>query len=323
VEERVRVLVTGATGFLGYHVVRYLLETTDCEVVTLDRHVPIHEDIAASHVIHDLRLPISSKISRLIGDVDAVINLASSSDVSHFLSDPAKYTLNNVTSTLNIMEWAKTQKLQAFIHMSTNEVYGPSANFDVVEWSPMIPQTPYSASKAAQEMIAIGWWKTYDVPVVIVNTMHVFGEYQPAMRFIPQVVQRLLAGEPVTLYGQKKYAMWQSCARQWTYAPDLAHALYWLLTNSVSLSVAGVSAPDRWNITGDEITCRTVAYKIAEQLGVDLEIDWQSWRTARPGYDMRYALDGTAFRKLGYTPIYGTAAGLRRTVDWLAHREKR
>jgi dTDP-glucose 4,6-dehydratase len=318
-----RVLVTGAAGFVGYHVVRYLLEATDCEVVTLDRHISIHEDLWTNHVSYDLRQPLGPGISRLIGDVDAVVNLASSSDVPTFLRDPVTHTINNVGSTLHLLDWASGRKLRSFIQLSTNEVYGPANNHDTVEWSPLVPQTPYSASKAAQEMLTIGYWKTYDVPVVIVNTMHVFGEYQPTRRFIPTAVQRLLADQPVTIYGQKKYTNWQSASRQWTYAPDLAHGIHWLLTRDVARSSDGHSVPDRWNVVGTELSCLAVAQRAAERLGKTLSVDWQSWRTARPGYDMRYALDDTRLHRQGYTPLYGTTVGLERTVDWLQNREKK
>jgi len=318
-----RVLVTGASGFIGYHIIKYLLEAADCEVVTLDRHISIHEDLWTNHVTHDLRNSLGPGVSRLIGDVDVVINLASSSDVPEFLRDPVKHTINNVGSTLHLLDWASGRKLKAFIQVSTNEVYGPADQRDVVEWSPLVPQTPYSASKAAQEMLAIGYWKTYDVPVVIINTMHVFGEYQPPQRFIPSAVKRLLADEPVTIYGQKKHANWQATSRQWTYAPDLADSIYWLLTHDVSRSSAGHNIPDRWNIVGAELTCLAVAQRAAERLGKTLSVDWQSWRTARPGYDMRYALDDTRLRKQGYTPLYGTTVGLERTVDWLQNEENK
>lgn len=318
-----RVLVTGATGFVGYHVVRYLLEVTDCEVVTLDRHISIHEDLWANHVTHDLRKPLGSNVSKLIGDVDAVVNLASSSDVSKFLRYPVVHTINNVDSTLHLLDWAKGRKLKAFIQVSTNEVYGPANAHDTAEWAPLIPQTPYSGSKAAQEMIAIGYWKTYNVPVVIVNTIHVFGEYQPQRRFIPTAALQLLADEPVVIYGQKRYSVWQSASRQWTYAPDLAHSIYWLLTRNVSRSADGHNMPDRWNVAGTELTCLSVAQRIAERLGKTLSVNWQSWRTARPGYDMRYALSDARLRKLDYTPLCGTLVGLDRTVDWLQNREKK
>lgn len=318
-----KVLVTGAAGFVGYHVVKYLLETTDCAVVTLDRHLPIHEDLQANHILHDLCSPISSRILDKIGDVDAVINLASSSDVTQFLVDPVRHATNNVISTLNLLEWARHRGLRAFIQLSTNEVYGPTATHDIGEWAPLVPQTPYSASKAAQEMMAIGWWKTYDVPVVIVNAMHIFGEYQPAPRFIPQTVRRLLSNAPVTIYGQQIRSTWRPPARQWMYAPDLAHGLYRILTHDVARSTANTDVPDRWNVVGTEMTCLDVAEQIAERLGVDIKIDWQSWRSGRPGYDMRYALDGSAFMKFGYAPLYGTTVGIQRTVDWLAHRENR
>jgi dTDP-glucose 4,6-dehydratase len=313
-----RVLVTGAAGFVGYHMVMRLFEDPDIEVVTLDNHYPLSEDLRGNHIVHDLFNPIWKHIARQIGKIDAVINLASSSDVSEYMEDPTFCTLNNVASTLHLLEWAKTQEIRAFIQVSTNEVYGPATHRDHVEWAPLLPQTPYSASKAAQEALAIGWWNTYEVPIVIINTMHLFGENQPRKRFIPSATRALLQGNPICLFGRESNLGWISQSRQWTYVKDFAEAIYYILGRPVKDSRS--KFPDRWNVAGTEHTCRGIALIIAERLGLPLEIEWST--SDRPGHDMRYALDTTAFRKFGFQERYGTAVGLERTIDWIKSREQ-
>jgi dTDP-glucose 4,6-dehydratase len=314
-----RVLVVGASGFVGFHVVTHILECTDWDVITLDRHPSIHEDLQANHIIHDLRIPIRGFADRVLGEVDVIINLAASADVTQFMREVETHVINNVGTTLNLLQWAANQTaLRAFVQVSTNEVYGPAPFHEHAEWSPILPPTPYSASKAAQEMMGIGWWRTYDVPVVILNTMHLFGENQPQARFIPTATRALLRGDPVPIYGEKNGATWRSQFRQWTYARDFAHAICHVVNYGVPRYTPGLSRPDRWHIAGTEMSNRKVAQLIAEYLEVPLKIDWQ--KSARPGHDLRYALDSSAIRLTGFAEPYGTEAGLKKTVDWIKRK---
>lgn len=313
-----RVLVTGSAGFSGRYVVERLLEEIGWSVVTLDRYEMLSENFRVEHFVWDLCYPLTDLMKDQIGEVDAVINLAANYDGSR--EDPAGNAANNMISTLNLLEWARGQNLKAFIQVSTNEVYAPNKNYDIVEWTPLIPQTPYAASRAAQEMLAIGWWRTFGIPIVIVNTMNLFGEGQIFTRFIPTVLKNLMQDKSVPIYGLKSGSGsggWYSAVRQWTYVKDFADALHWILTHEVSLSGPGIVRPDRWNIVGTEYSCYNIAEFISTQLGRELSIEWRSIHNSPPGYDLlRYALDKTAFSKFGFSPNYGTIAGLARTVNW-------
>lgn len=311
--DAVRVLIAGAGGFIGRHLVSHVLATTDWDIVAVTRGEPAHTGHPrVSHLRVDLRNEVIMEcVDKAIGHVDVVVNLAASSDVATFLQDPVAHTLNNVTSTLNLLEWARRRTLQSFIQVSTNEVYGPSEPdaTPAKEWAPLIPQTPYSASKAAQEMLAIGWQRTYDVPVTIVNTMHVFGEGQPANRFIPTAVRKILTGAPVPLY---RYAD-GSAVRNWIYVGDLVHAI-----RHIAERYAGAQL-ERWNVAGPELSCQFVARQIGAVLGVDEQVDWvDDVVSRRPGYDYRYALDPTKLANSWWVPPFGFAAGLERTVKHFA-----
>src|SRR5688572_4132281 len=199
-----RVLVTGANGFIGRHVVAHIIEVTDWDVFALDiRHD--HDGPAwprVTRVYVDLTKSFAMPEPEL--EVNAVVNLASLADVSSFLDNPALFLRANVEMTLTMLEWARQQRLTHFVQVSTNEVYGPSyAGEAHQEWSPIRPPTPYSASKAAQENACQAWWYSYGVPVIILNAMHVFGEGQPAARFIPRAIGNLMSGAPVHVYGQE------------------------------------------------------------------------------------------------------------------------
>lgn len=306
-----KILVTGAGGFIGRHVINELLDQTSWKIVALDRHgerLP-RESTRLRTIGHDFdRAP---DLSPWIEGVDAVINLASSSDVLAFLQNPVKHTMNNVVSTLNLLEWARYRELSAFIQLSTNEVYGPRPDdFSLsVEGDELRPQTPYSASKAAQEMLALGWRQTYGVPVVIVNTMHVFGEEQPSQRFVPTVIDKILKGESVPIFQDPPRG---AQVRNWTYVGDLAHSLVMILQSCFADDM--IPTTYRWNVAGLEMSCLSVARMIGQLMHYDFNVEWLV--DSRPGYAHRYALSTEKFRQtFDYQPRYGLVEGLRRTIE--------
>lgn len=320
-----RVLIAGGCGFVGRHLVDFLLEYTDWHLVIVDSSYEWARNgqrERITNVVANLRYRINPGTGDLIGDVDAIINLAAASDVSAFISRPGPLILNNVEITLSLLEWAQgLPSLTHFIQVSTNEVYGPvGAGSPQTEWSPVIPPTPYSASKAAQEALAVSWWRTYGVPVVVVNTMHLFGEGQPSERFIPAAVQRLLAGDAVPVYGQQVAGHWVSSSRCWLYAKDLASALHWLLSQPVT-RWPEADRPDRWNVAGPEVKLDQLVDLIAGHLNVDPLVAWVDVQEARPGHEHRYALDTTKITQAGWKPHYGFHAGLNRTIAWMVDHE--
>lgn len=240
-------------------------------------------------------------------NVDIVVNLASSSDVPSFLDDPFKHTMNNVLSTLNLLEWARHQKLRAFVQVSTNEVYGPLNFKRSHEWDSLRPQTPYSASKACQEMLTLGWHQAYDVPVIIVNTMHIFGEGQPLQRFVPKTINAILSDQPVQIQSFPQGAP----VRNWTYVGDFAYAIYRLLQRAEDM------VGQRLNVAGPELSCLEVAQKISTLLEKTFTIQWLTDERHRPGHDYRYALDTSKLGELDWLPRYGVATGLHRTIHWI------
>jgi len=179
-----RILLTGASGFVGAHVLRHLLANTDREItcpVTF-RHRGNSDRIASAlagndawHqrvrvVICDLAAPVSATTAVRFGPVDEIWNVASDSHVDRSIDEPARFTENNVSLILNLLDYARQIRPRLFLQMSTDEVYGPAKPGQAhAEWSPIIPSNPYSASKAAQESVCISYWRTYGVPVVITN----------------------------------------------------------------------------------------------------------------------------------------------------------
>lgn len=313
-----KILVTGAGGFAGSHIIDYLLEYTDWDIIAMYRstvNVPVDRD-RITVVIHDLTTPITFPVTRLIEDVDVVINLASVSDVPTFLASPVRCTLDNVNIALTLFEWARWNPPSLFIQVSTNEVYGPAESWQRHNERSMIqPTTPYSGSKAAQEAVATAWRATYDIPVVIVNTMHLFGPRQPRERFIPTAIRNIVADQPVPIYGRRTIdGRWLSPSRNWLYVRDFAVAIHHLITK-VGYVQGGLN---RWNVAGPQLTCVRIAIRLAGIIGRKVKINTHDAEDtqSRPGYDLRYELDTSALESTGLILPVDINLGLQETVDW-------
>jgi dTDP-glucose 4,6-dehydratase len=208
-----RVLLTGASGLVGAHVLRHILATTDWDVVVpmtfchqglpprIWGSVKGYDTERVNVMMLDLTGSVDGVSRRLMGDVDIIMNVASLSHVDDSISRPVPFVENNVSLILNMLELARYLQPRLFLQMSTDEVYGAApANWAAEEWSIIEPSNPYSASKACQEAICYSYWRTYGVPVVITNTMNVFGEMQGPEKSVPKILKHLVAGKSVPVH---------------------------------------------------------------------------------------------------------------------------
>lgn len=331
-----RVLLTGGAGFIGSHTVEHLLKNTSWEIVVLDAltyagdvsrltQIEAFDPERVSIHWHDLRSPIGAPLSRRIGAIDFVINMASDSHVDRSIDAPVPFVLNNVSLVLHMLEWARERGVRKFIQVSTDEVYGP-APADCVsgEWDPHLPSNPYSASKAAQEDIAFAYWRTYGVPVIITNTMNNFGERQDPEKFVPRAISRIRAGLPVEIHSQRRPdGELVVGSRMWLHARNHADALLWILQHITPDSHPSAAHPTRFHIAGEEeIRNDEMALLIGKYLGVDPQLSYVDFHTSRPGHDLRYALESSELRRRGWRQPLDLHDSLERTVRWtLAHPE--
>jgi len=336
-----RALLTGVAGFAGSHALRHLLASTDWQItcpVSLDHkghlsrveHACAGMDTSRVHVFScDLSQPLSAHARTVIGQPDYIINYASASHVDRSIADPAPFVTNNVALMLTMLEFARTlPDLRAFVHVSTDEVYGACAGEPHAEWSPIVPSNPYAASKACQEAIATAWWRTYGVPLIIVNCMNMFGESQglgngsKPEKFVPIVASRVLAGETVPIYGSPDG---QAGSRCWLHARNLADAILWLLRRGGDLTYAPGSdsepKPARWHVAGPERSNLDMAREVAAGLGRELRYEIIDFHSSRPGHDLRYALDARKIETAGWKPPVTFEEGIRRTVAWELEHE--
>ena len=332
-----KVLLTGVGGSIAVHVLAHIFTNTDFEIVGIDsfQHkgwIDKIKVIINDHpewkdrltlFVQDLAIPFSPIITKRLGKVDYIINMASLSDVEASIQDPVPFIQNNINLAINMLEYARKAKPKVFIQISTDEVYGPVANKNdngVKEWSAMLPSNPYAASKACQEMIAISYWRTYGVPVIITNTMNNFGEMQQPSKF-PVMVQRWIAnGEKVIIHGEHRGDKVEIGSRSYIHSRNFADALLFILQKlPPHLHTPDVvDKPDRYNIAGDlQLDNLELAKLIAKLMGKeDFEYEVVDVHTLRPGHDRHYCLSREKLEGLGWKPPMSFEESLKNTIKW-------
>jgi len=309
-----KVLITGGSGFIGRAMIRYFLKTTDWDLVILDRlsyatniNALIQEkDINKNlnrikFLYHDLRAPIEGEIVNQIGSIDYIINSASDSHVDRSISNPAPFIQNNVSLAINMLEYARLIKPKIFIQVSTDEIYGPALEgISHKEWDSTIPSNPYAASKASQEAIAISYWRTYGVPVVITNTMNNFGEDQHDEKFIPMVVKKIINKEKISIHGsfEQKTGNFISGSRVWLHATNHADAIKHIIENVEIKEYPQDDRPLKIHIAGEkEVSNLEIVNLVSNILTIEAKILPIDFHSSRAGHDLRYSLDGSLLRK--------------------------
>lgn len=323
-----RVLLTGVAGFMGSHVLEHILTNTDWHVIGvaswMHRGTPervlevLNANLTWSDrvtiITHDLNAPFTDHTKKRIGEVDYIINVASESHVDRSITDPVPFVQNNVNLILNMLEFAREVLPEKFLQISTDEVYGPAPEgINHKEWSTILPSNPYSASKAAQEAICISYWRTYGVPVIITNTMNLFGEMQDTEKYTASLIRKIQNGVTVTVHGTPD----NIGSRYYLHARNQADALLFTLRNVDVKMYPKYVRPERLNIVGDrEVNNLELAQMVAVMLGKKLHYAFTDFHKTRPGHDRRYALDGAKMRGYGWTAPQDFETSLRRYIDW-------
>lgn len=323
-----RVLVTGGGGSIGVHVVADLLANTDWDVTVLVRSddetstswrrllqmqttMPEHRTFIT--VAHDLMQPIGVETWEEIGSVDVLINLAASTDVRASVVDPERPVLNNITAALHVLEFARQLggDLQVLVHVSSDEVYGPAGRGGGhAEGEPHRPHNPYAASKAAIEDLCRAWWRCFDLPVVIVNTMNNFGPMQASYK-LPVLIQKWVqAGETVRLQN--------AGVRRWIHSAATADAIRYIVEKLTPCRhVPGqIDDLDQYNVCGDRAIQNTeLAGMIAGLLAPSVSIELAS---PHVDPDQVFSLTPSRIHDAGWVNPMPLAAGLADMVSWQA-----
>jgi len=326
------VLVTGGAGFVAHHVINYLLDNTDWNIISLDRfklsgNLDRLDDIIKDNpnsnrlsiVYHDLKTEISQSTKNLIGPVDIILHLAASSHVDRSINHPMGFVMDNVVGTCNILEFArKFNNLEKFIYFSTDQVFGPaSSGIDYDEYDRYNSTNPYSASKAGGEELTVAYRNTYNLPIIITHTMNVFGERQHPEKYIPMCIKKIRDGDTITIHSDASKTIPGS--RHYIHAVDVADAILFIL-NKLPNGRDEFRIP-KYNIVGkQEINNLQLAQIIADAQDKELKYIMSDFNSSRPGHDLRYSLSGQRMKNLGWEPKIELTERIKQVVDWTLNR---
>lgn len=310
------ILVTGGAGFIGSNFIRHMLGIhSDYSIVNLDsltyagnpeslkdcntnlRYKFINGDIC------DRELVNSVIVSRKI---DTIVHFAAESHVDRSIADASVFVRTNVLGTFSLLEAARQHKVKRFIHISTDEVYGSIAKGSFRESDRLSPSSPYASSKAGSDLLALSYFTTYGLPVIVTRCTNNFGPFQHPEKLIPLFVTNLLEGKKVPLYGTGRNI------RDWIHVEDHCRAIDFILKKGDHGEIYNIgSGNERANL---EITEMILALMKKDDSFIEHVRD-------RPGHDFRYSLDCEKIHALGWRPSRSFDEGLKETISWYRQNE--
>jgi dTDP-glucose 4,6-dehydratase len=328
-----RIVVTGGAGFIGSAVCRHLITETDAEVVNVDKLTYagnleslrlVSQDSRYRFVKADICDEVA--IGNLFREIrpDAVLHLAAESHVDRSIAGSRAFIVTNILGTHTLLEAARhywsalegaTKESFRFLHVSTDEVYGSLGSDGLFSESTAYdPSSPYAASKAASDHLAIAWYRTYGLPVVVSNCSNNYGPYQFPEKLIPLMILNAYEGKPLPVYGKG------ANVRDWLYVEDHAKALHLILTKG--------KPGETYNVGGhNERTNLEVVHAICSAFD-EVNPDGRphdrliSYVPDRPGHDHRYAIDASKLEsELGWKAEESFVSGLAKTVRWFLDNE--
>jgi len=314
-----KLLVTGGAGFIGSHYVRSVLTgawgtVEPKSVIVLDAFTYAGNRANLAPVAEDPRLRIvegdildRGLVDELIAQVDAVVHFAAESHVDRSILGARDFVMTNVVGTQTLLDSALAIGVDKFVHVSTDEVYGSIDEGSWDEQEPLLPNSPYSASKASSDLLARAYFRTHKVPVCITRCSNNYGPYQYPEKVIPLFVTNLVDGANVPLYGEG------TNVRDWLHVDDHCRGIHLVLQNG--------RVGETYNIGGGtELTNKELTGLLLDATGADW--DRVDRVTDRLGHDLRYSVNISKISaELGYEPLVPFEQGLAETVQW--YRENR
>jgi dTDP-glucose 4,6-dehydratase len=313
----IKVLVTGGAGFIGSNFIRYVLrEHSDWDITNLDKltYAGNLENLAGIEKekrYHFVKGDIADgKLVDVLfdGGFDIVVNFAAESHVDRSIMDPSPFIKTNIEGTNALLKAARHRGIKRFLQVSTDEVYGSlGLKGRFREQSPVAPNSPYSASKAAADLMCRAYYVTYNLPAIVTRCSNNYGPYQFPEKLIPLVVTNALENKAVPVYGDGLNI------RDWIYVEDHCCALDQVIQKGRPGEIYNIGAnKERTNL--ELVKC------LLDILGKPHSL--MTFVTDRPGHDRRYALSASKIRReLGWKPKVSIYAGLRKTVQWYIENE--
>lgn len=310
---RLRILVTGGLGFIGSNFVRYVLQNRDWEVTNLDKQTysgnPENlRDVEKNPRYRWVREDITDTetVCRLTAETDLIVHFAAETHVDRSILDSQAFLKTNVMGTHCLLEAARKSSVKLFLHVSTDEVYGSVEKGESLETDPLLPNSPYAASKAASDLLARSYHVTYGFPVIVTRCSNNFGPYQYPEKALPLLITNALEDRPFPLYGDGNHV------RDWLYVLDHVKALVLLIekgTPGEIYNIGGISSlPNKEMVFGMLKLMNkpeSLVQKVAD----------------RPGHDRRYALHCGKLQSLGWSAETPFEIALQETVAWYRSHE--
>ena len=302
-----RLFITGAAGFIGSNYVRHVLATSDHTVVAFDA-------LTYAGKLNSIEELLGDRASFVHGDItdrvavrsamtgcDQVVHFAAESHVDRSIAGPDAFVHTNCFGTNVLCDIARQLDIERFLHVSTDEVYGSVEVGSSLETDAVAPRSPYAASKAGSDLIALSYCATYGLPVIVTRASNNYGPYQFPEKVVPLFATNLLDGSAVPLYGDGLNI------RDWLHVGDHCVAIDTILSDGSNGEIYNIGA-------GNEITNRELTERLIELCGRDESAI--TYVPDRLGHDRRYSLDCTKLGSLGWAPEQDFLSGLEKTVEW-------
>ena len=337
-----RVLLTGGAGFIGHHLIESIFKNTNWEIVILDRldvsgnlnRLPDmsmweEEKYRVKFILHDVKAALNESILNRIGDIDYILHLAAGSHVDRSITHPMEFAMDNTIGTVNLLDYARDAWSglpidcgKKFLYFSTDEVYGPAPGQSVYsEGDAHNPSNPYAAAKSAAEAFCRSYRNTYKLPIVITNTMNVFGERQHPEKFIPSVIKNVMTGGQVTIHSDSSRTI--AGSRFYIHARNVSEAVLFVLEKGLPFSHGEHAAMGTYHIVGEqEVNNLQLAQFIARVVGKPLNYKMVDFHSSRPGHDLRYGMSGKKLKDLGFDYPKSFEDSLEKTIRWYLARQE-
>ena len=310
-----KLLVTGGCGFIGSNFIHYILgKYPDYKIINLDKLTycgckenlkDIEKDKRYTFIKGDIcnaRL-----VERLIKKCDSIINFAAESHVDRSIKDAARFISTNIHGVQVLLDIAKKNKIKRFIQISTDEVYGSIQKGSFSEKSLLHPNSPYAASKAGGDHLALAYYATFKVPVIVTRSSNNFGPYQFPEKVIPLFITNLLKNKKIPLYGDGLNV------RDWLYVIDNCMAIDMVLHKG--------KIGEIYNIGGSHEIPNIELTRIILNL-LDKDDKMIKHVPDRLGHDRRYSLDSAKIRRLGWKPVKGFDTAIKETIEWYKNNRR-
>ncbi|MBN2414625.1 dTDP-glucose 4,6-dehydratase [bacterium] len=304
-----KLLVTGGAGFIGSNFIRYMLSRhSDIRITNLDKLTYAGNPDNLRDIEQDDRYRFvkgdicdADTVDPLVRDADVVLNFAAESHVDRSIGKPDDFIRTDVFGTFVLLEAARKHGVERFVQISTDEVYGSIESGLFKETDPLMPSSPYSASKAGADRLAFSYYVTYKLPVVIPRSSNNYGPYQFPEKLISLFTTNALDDKPLPIYGTGENV------RDWLFVTDNCEGVEAVMERGTDGEVYNLGA-------GNEKNNLEITRTILRELGKPESL--MTFVRDRQGHDLRYALDTTKIRSLGWEPRHSFEDGMKETVSW-------